>query len=154
MLERGEAMLTESLVASTAILLLAQGAGSSAPEDSAAVVLRLENELTAAFNKYDAAALDRLWGDDLTFVSPNGSMARKSERLAGLKNIPAEIPQSTNESVEVRGFGDVAVAIVLSKWSGTSDGKPFVALFRATHVWAKRAGEWKLVSAHVSQVKQ
>jgi len=147
-------MLTESLVASTAILLLAQGAGSSAPEDPAAVVLRLENELTAAFNKYDAAALDRLWGDDLTFVSPNGSMARKSERLAGLKNIPAEIPQSTNESVEVRGFGDVAVAIVLSKWSGTSDGKPFVAHFRATHVWAKRAGEWKLVAAHVSQVKQ
>ena len=147
-------MLTESLVASTAILLLAQGAGSSAPEDPAAVVLRLENELTAAFNKYDAAALDRLWGDDLTFVSPNGSMARKSERLAGLKNIPAEIPQSTNESVEVRGFGDVAVAIVLSKWSGTSDGKPFVAHCRATHVWAKRAGEWKLVAAHVSQVKQ
>lgn len=147
-------MVMESLVASTAILLLAQGAGSSAPEDPAGVVLRLENELTAAFNKYDAAALDHLWGDDLTFVSPNGSMARKSERLAGLKNIPAEIPQSTNESVEVRGFGDVAVAIVLSKWSGTSDGKPFVAHFRATHVWAKRAGEWKLVSAHVSQVKQ
>jgi len=147
-------MLTESLVASTAILLLAQGAGTSTPEDTAAVVSRLEDELTVAFNKHDAAALDHLWAEDLTFVSPNGSIARKPERLAGLKDIPAEIPKSTNESVDINSFGNVAVAIVLSKWSGTSDGKPFVAHFRATHVWAKRAGEWKLVSAHVSQVKQ
>jgi len=146
-------MLTGSLLASTAILLLTQAAGGSAPGDTAAVVLRLEDELTVAFNKYDAAALDHLWGDDLTFVSPNGSLAHKPERLAGLKNIPAEIPKSTNESVDVKNFGDVAVAIVVSKWSGTSNGKPFVARFRATHVWAKRAGEWKLVSAHVSQVK-
>jgi ketosteroid isomerase-like protein len=147
-------MLTVLRTASAAILLLAQAAGGSAPEDTAAMVRRLEDELTVAFNKYDSAALGRLWSDDLTFVSPNGSLARKPERLAGLKNIPAEIPQSTNESVDVRGFGDVAVAIVVSKWSGTNGGKPFVARFRATHVWAKRAAEWKLVSAHVSQIKE
>jgi ketosteroid isomerase-like protein len=137
-----------------AIVLLTGGASGSGPEDTAVVVRRLEGELTAAFNKYDAAALDRLWGEDLTFVFPNGALAGKAERLAGLKQIPADIPQSSNESVDVKAFCDVAVAIVVSKWPGTRDGKPFAMLFRATHVWAKRAGEWKLVSAHVSQIKE
>ena len=60
---------------------------------------------------------------------------------------------STNESVAVNVYGDVAVAIVLSKWTGTTDGKPTSSHYRATHVWAKRAGDWKLVAAHVTQLK-
>jgi hypothetical protein len=108
-----------------AILLLTVSAVGADPEDTALVVRRLEDELTAAFNKYDAVALDRLWAEDLIFVFPNGALAGKAERLAGLKQVPADIPQSTNESVEVKTFGDVAVTIVVSKWPGIRDGKPF-----------------------------
>ena len=146
-------MLTRAVIAGAGALLLTQSAGPSASGDTAAVVRQLEEDLTVAFNKYDAAALDRLWDDDLAFVFPNGALAGKVERLAGLKDVPAEMPSSANESVDVRSFGDVAVAIVVSKWSGSSGGKPFLMRFRATHVWAKRNGEWKLVAAHVSQIK-
>ena len=52
----------------------------------------------------------------------------------------------------MKSYGDVAVAIVVSKWSNADETKPPLR-FRATHVWARRAGEWKLVSAHVSQIK-
>ena len=72
---------------------------------------------------------------------------------AGLKSRPANIPVSTNESVVVKVYGDVATAIVVSKWTGIDKGKRFSTLFRATHVWAKRKGEWKLVATHVSQTK-
>jgi ketosteroid isomerase-like protein len=32
----------------------------------------------------------------------------------------------------------------------TPDGKPFDTTFRATDVWRKRDGQWKLISVHVS----
>jgi Domain of unknown function (DUF4440) len=87
------------------------------------------------------------------FVFPNGTLANKAERLAALKSPPANAPISTVESVVVKLYGDVAVAIVDSKWTGTNEGKPLSMHFRATHVWARGAAEWKLAAAHVSQMK-
>jgi ketosteroid isomerase-like protein len=146
-------MLTRAICAAAGVLFLSPQAGNATPKDVTAVIRHLEDELTIAFNRYDAVALDRLWADDLVFVFPNGALAGKAERLKGLKEVPAEIPISANESVDTKSLGDVAVAVVLSKWSGVSGGKPFATHFRATHVWAKRGGAWRLVSAHVSQVK-
>jgi ketosteroid isomerase-like protein len=135
------------------VLPLLQAGGNVVPEDATQAITRLEDELTLALNRYDAVALDRLWSDELTFVFPSGAIASKAQRLAGLKSPPSSLPKSANESVDVKSYGDVAVAIVVSRWSAADETRPPVR-FRATHVWARRAGEWKLVSAHVSQMKQ
>src|ERR1700687_3436385 len=112
---RGEAMLTRAICAAAGVFLLSPQAGNATPKDATAVIRHLEDELTIAFNKYDAVALDRLWADDLVFVFPNGALAGKAERLAGLKEVPAEIPISAHESVDTKSLVDVAVAVVLSK---------------------------------------
>lgn len=140
--------------ASRLAALLALGAGRLAAEDSASAVERLEQDLNTALVKCDAAALDRLWDDEMTFLYPNGRLSTKPERMAGLKRCTPGSPASEIESVKTKAYGDVAVAIVTSKWSGSSEGKPIAARFRATHVWARRAGSWALVSAHVSQIKE
>jgi len=141
-------------VLSLAALLILPPGGLPAEEDAAAAVARREEELNTALMKCDAASLDRLWDDEMTFVFPNGRLATKPERLAGLKRCTPGSPASETESVQTKIHGDIAVAIVSSKWTGTSDGKPMAARFRATHVWARRAGRWALVSAHVSQIKE
>jgi ketosteroid isomerase-like protein len=146
--------LTTRYVTATVVLLLLQSATSiGQTSDATRTIERLEEELNSAFNRFDSAALDRLWSEDLAFVSPNGTLANKAQRLAGLKSPPPTVPTSTNESVAVKLYGDVAVAIVVSRWTGTSDGRQFSTHFRATHVWANSAGQWKLVAAHVSQMK-
>ena len=144
--------LSSLLVASTLMFVFATVTLSQADSTVKAIQF-LEEEMNNAFNRYDATTLNRLWGEDLAFISPNGTIATKAERLAGLKSPPANIPISTNESVTVRDYGDTAVAIVLSKWTTTVDGKATSTLFRATHVWARRSGEWKLVAAHVTQLR-
>ena len=95
--------------------------------------------------------MDRLWGDELVFVSPNGAVASKAQRLAGLKTRPATVPVSTNDSIDVKVYTDTAVAVVVSSWTGVPNAtKPI--RFRATHVWNQRGGAWKLVAAHVTQL--
>jgi ketosteroid isomerase-like protein len=137
-----------------AALLMLSSACTDTPENNAGEVIKaLEEEMNSAFNRYDVAALDRLWDEELTFISPSGAVANKAKRLEGLKSPPATIPVSTNESVDVTPYDDVAVAIVVSKWKGITDGKPYASTFRATHVWKKRSEGWKLVAAHVSQLK-
>jgi ketosteroid isomerase-like protein len=122
-----------------------------AQNDVVRTIERLEDELNTAFNAYDSATMNRLWGDELVFISPNGSVATKAQRLAGLTTRPASIPVSTNDSITVNVYGDVAVAIVNSTWTGVPNAtKPI--RFRATHVWNQRAGAWKLVAAHVTQL--
>ena len=146
--------LTTRYVMAAVVLLLLQSATSiGQTSDATRTIERLEEELNSAFNRFDSATLDRLWSEDLAFVSPNGTLANKAQRLAGLKSPPPTVPTSTNESVAVKLYGDVAVAIVVSKWTGTSDGRHFSTHFRTTHVWANSAGQWELVAAHVSQMK-
>ena len=148
-------------VRTAALLLLAAAssvvggpaAAAEPREDAVVIVQRLEVELSAALNKYDVAALARLWDEDLTFVFPNGAVASKAERIAGLREVPVDIPQSENESVQVKTFGNVAVAVVVSRWPGMREGKAYAMRFRATHVWVSRAEGWKLVCAHVGLVK-
>src|ERR1044071_10229104 len=101
------------LVMAAVLLQLLPGTNLVARDDAVKAIKRVEEEFNLAFNKYDASALERLWGDDLTFVFPNGALASKAERLAGLKTPPPSIPSSTNESVDVKMYGDVAVAIVV-----------------------------------------
>ena len=62
------------------LLHRAQGQGAPPQENRIKAIERREEELALAFNRFDAAALDRLWGDDLAFVFPNGTLATKAER--------------------------------------------------------------------------
>ena len=138
------AVVAAALIGGLVAPLLAQA-------DIVRTIERLEDELNTAFNAYDASTLDRLWGEELVFISPNGAVASKAQRLAGLKNRPASVPVSSNDSIDVKVYGDTAVAIVVSSWTGVPNAtKPI--RFRATHVWNQRGGGWKLVAAHVTQL--
>jgi len=135
--------------------LLVMPVGSTmAQQDTTDTIKRLEEELNTAFNRYDASTLDRLWSNDLQFIRLNGTVATKAERLAGLESPPARVPVSTIESIAVVPYSDVAVAIIVSKWTSTASEQPFSAFYRATHVWAMESGQWKLVTAHVSRIAE
>jgi ketosteroid isomerase-like protein len=55
--------------------------------------------------------------------------------------------------VELKVISDGNLALARSVQHATAttvDGKPFEVTFRATDVWRKRDGQWKLISVHVS----
>lgn len=117
-------------------------------------ITRIERELNDALMACDATALGKLWADDMTFVFPNGAQETRKQRLDGLAECTPGAQRSTVESIAVTDLGHTVVAIVLSDWSSSFNGKPFAAEFRATHVWTRRKGAWVLVAAHVSQLKR
>ena len=96
--------------------------------------------------------MGELFDDQLSFVFPNGRVAHKPERLAGMAPPAAGTPVLTshNDSVELQ-YEDktMAVVIVSSTWrqGDKVQGRPFVA----THVWIRRGAGWRLIAAQVAQ---
>lgn len=143
-----------AILLGTSLLGAQPAAATTTAADTTKVITRIETELNDALMACDAAALGRLWAHDLSFVFPDGAVETRQQRLEGLSRCTPGAQRSTVESIAVTDMGDSVVALVLSDWSASFDGKPFAAKFRATHVWAKRAGGWVLVAAHVSQLKR
>ena len=116
----------------------------------------LEGRLSEALAAYDAETVEKLWDDSFVFVNPDGRMAHKAQRLAGLKRPGANSGPpltSHNDTIDVQ-YEDARVAVVLVRSTWRQGDKVLGEPYLATHVWIRRGGDWKLVAAQVAQVAQ
>jgi uncharacterized protein (TIGR02246 family) len=114
----------------------------------------LEAELATALSMVDVDKLSQLWADDFVSTMADGHVTTGKARLTALRaKQPDAASQVTNENqkIEVQAHGDWAVVLVTSSWIAA--GKPVGDPYQATHVWAKRDGRWRLIAAHISEVK-
>lgn len=104
-----------------------------------------------AFRKGDGATLDRIEAQALMLVFPDGRIWSKAKsRTAELQGLPADATPHTLERVVARVQGDVAV---LTAVQNDTDGKTGAKTQAAvTSVWKREGGEWKIWSAHWSEI--
>ena len=113
-----------------------------------------EAKLAAALSSVDLDQLSQLWADDFVSTMADGRVTSGKKRLEALR---AKKPDASsrvtnqNQQVDVRVEGDWALVLVTSSW--VESGKQLGSPYQATHVWAKRQGRWRLVAAHISEVK-
>jgi uncharacterized protein (TIGR02246 family) len=113
-----------------------------------------ESQLAAALSSVDLDQLSRLWADDFVSTMVDGRVTSGKKRLEALRaQKPDASARVTNENqqLDVRVEGDWALVLVTSSW--LESGKRVGAPYQATHVWAKRDGHWRLIAAHISEVK-
>ena len=127
------------------------------PQNTAAAEQQLraaEAQLAAALSSVDVDQLSRLWADDFVSTMVDGRVTSGKKRLAALRASKPDANSrvtNKNQQVDVRVEGDWALVLVTSSW--VESGKPLGAPYQATHVWAKRNGRWRLIAAHISEVK-
>ena len=127
-----------------------------AEEDPAVAALRgLEAQMSEALVERDAAALERLWHEDLVFIGTNGRQFTKAERLAGQRIAEGRRDGETNsnDDVVVRIEGDFATVVVTSTWTIPTAAALTASRFRALHVWKRASGEWRLLAAQVAALR-
>ena len=133
---------------------LSARAETLAPDSPDQELRALESQLAAALSSVDVDQISRLWAADFVSTMADGHVTSREKRLASLRarKPPAGTElKGINEHVEVRVHGDWALVLVTSSW--LSDGKRVGEPYQATHIWEKREGQWRLVAAHISQVK-
>ena len=142
------------LTALVCLVLVGDAIGQSDAEKAKAEVTKVNQEYVRVIVRQDAAGYDRLLSDDFVFVFLDGQVMRKAEILANAKEgvLTFDMAKSENEITRVYG----KTAIVIGDWveKGVFKGERFDRTLRYTTVFVKTGGAWKVVSDHVSEIKE
>lgn len=99
----------------------------------------------------DATALDALSTPDFTLVGPLGFVLDKTRWLDRYRTGDLTTHTLAWEQVEVRGYGDAAVAV--HDQTASHQGNRVDGRFRATHVLVRDPqGRWRLAGVHLSPI--
>jgi len=114
--------------------------------DAAALVRALETELNAAIAHRDVAALDRLTGDDCTFITPRGLLTTKAELLDALAKGEFTYEYRQIYDLRVRVYGEAAVVTGRALYSAQRQGRDYSDAYRYTRVYVRQNGRWLAVA--------
>ena len=120
------------------------------PEAVRAEILAIEKQWATAIERQDAAAFERLAAEDFRFIDENGRVLNRAQYIADRSHNPDNVESAVQDEIEVRQYGDAAIATGRSTLHGTRNGAPFVYRFRWTDVYVRRAGRWHPVSAQLT----
>jgi len=115
-------------------------------------LLRLERGFGEAITRGDSAALDSLMADDFVGINPLCRVLPKKQVLAEIASPDYELESLVNEDINIRLFGDVAVATARGTAKGRYKGQDAGGQFLYTRVWARRNGVWRAVAAHATNL--
>jgi ketosteroid isomerase-like protein len=115
-------------------------------------VRQMLNELSAAVGRNDIGALDRIYADSFTFVSDSGVLMTKARRLAAMKSGELKYASVSFDDVNVRLYGDTAVATFRTTSKGQSGGQDFGGQYVVTATFVKMHGRWQEVAAQSTRV--
>jgi ketosteroid isomerase-like protein len=97
----------------------------------------------------DTAALDKLLTEDFVGIGPLGFALPKAAWV-GRHGQGLHYDEFAVDEVQVRTWGDVAVAVARDTQRGTAFGHPVPEALRSTHVLVRHADTWRLASLHMS----
>ena len=115
-------------------------------------VTQLTDQYITALKGKDTAALERIWGDDLTFINPGGVVLTKAQRLADIQSGANRFDSLEASDRTVKVYGDVAVMTSLTTMKGQYGGQEASGQYRVTNVFAKRGGAWQIVSLQMTPI--
>jgi creatinine amidohydrolase len=112
--------------------------------EAAAPFAALEAAWNTAHAAGDAAALDRLWADDIVMFLPRTRPMNKAEALAAIKDGAAAFTRYETSDVHPRVTGDLA--LVTGRLQRTRNAVPEDWQFRK--VYRRDASGWRVISYH------
>lgn len=121
--------------------------------DSQHEINTLLNQYITALQHRDLAALDQIWSDDLTFVNLYGDLLSKQNRMDNIKSGATAFNSIRLSDVDVRMYGQAAVATFKVAIEAHYSGKESSGNDRVTTVWAQPKGAWQLVAVHMTRIE-
>jgi ketosteroid isomerase-like protein len=115
-------------------------------------VIELGRRWADAEQRGDVDELAALTTDDFTLVGPVGFVLTKPQWLDRYRTGDLVTTSIDLAEVEVRDYGDAAVAVGVHAQQAAYQGHPADGRFRTTHVAVRRGDTWLLAGMHLSPI--
>lgn len=133
------------------VLGLLQAPGATPGQDDARNTLeRLETEWNAAHVRGDAAALDRILGDDVVIIVPGMRVMTKADAVGMFTSGRMKFDKYDTSETTYRVLDDTAIVTGRLKRTRVINGATADDDWRFTKVYAHRADRWQVISFHAS----
>jgi ketosteroid isomerase-like protein len=110
-----------------------------------------EDALSQALMKKDAAALQKLLHEDLTYSHSSGLNQTKAD-VVKATTAKTNIEAIDFSDTTIRVYGNTALLKAHVELRNSTDGKATVNHLNILFVWVKGAGGWQLVARQASQL--
>ncbi len=143
------------MFAAAAVLLFARALMGAPPPQQQGLdpvsseVLAAENARTAALERNDVPALDKILGDDLTYVHASGKVDTKTSILEAIRFGQIRYVSWQVKGMHVRVIGDTAVLngeYLVRVTDHRVQPDPFDINILILSVYAKRGGRWQQIA--------
>lgn len=117
-------------------------------------LIKMEQEFGEAQPRRDVAMLSQLMADEFTATIPPGRVVNKAQVIEMVASPDLEMESLINDEINVRVYGDAAVATGRGTGKGRYKGQDASGRFRYTRVWVKRGGQWQAVAAQSTMIEE
>jgi len=132
---------------------LAQAPAGNAPADAEVTTLaRLEADWNAAHVRGDAAALDRLFAEDVVVMVPGMRVMTKVDAVGMFTSGRMKFDRYETSETEFRVYDATAIVTGRLRRTRVLAGATVDDDWRFTKVYVRRAGRWQVVSFHASNI--
>ena len=118
--------------------------------DDEGQIRQLEHEWIDAFRGSDATAFERILAEDFVFTGPNGGLMTKEQWQTDLASGALAVEAINLDDLQVRLFGDTAIAYGLATVKGRSKEGRYDGQYSYLDVYARRQGRWQAVLTTVN----
>jgi ketosteroid isomerase-like protein len=156
-------MIRISVIAAILISFVSTVVGQAIDIESAHVsrseraIRNLERIYAEAVVRQDIKTVGRILADDFVATSSRGELRNKAQETDDIKPALKPDPDFAMEAfdldhVNVRMFGDMAIVTGRSTLKVCYTGQSSTAMFRYTHVYARRKHRWAAVSQQLTRI--
>jgi len=147
-------VVMKHLFAIAVLVLAASGwaVGDAASDERE--LTQLVNDLNAAIVKPDLAFLERVLDKDYVHYRPHGDVENRAQYLEDRKNGSVDFDSLVADEIKVRVYGDTAIVTYRSTAKGKDKDGPIDEQRRWTRVFVRKNGQWKLVQAQGTTIKE
>ena len=140
-------MLTLTLL----VLGLLQAPGAKPEQNDVRKTLeRLETEWNVAHVRGDAAALDRIFSDDVVVIVPGMRVMTKADAVGMFTSGRMKFEKYDTSETIFRTLDDTAIVTGRLKRTRVINGATVDDDWRFTKVYVHRTGRWQVISFHAS----
>ncbi|MFI5117744.1 MAG: nuclear transport factor 2 family protein [Terriglobales bacterium] len=112
----------------------------------------LQGQLVKAILKSDTSFFEKYYDDDYAEIHGDGKLTTKTQEIENFKSGVTKHESIDVREAKIRTYGDTVIVNALASVKTTVNGNPYSGDVRATRVWVKQKGDWKIVTAQHTRV--